>query len=286
MHGTNAAFGKPLAQPDVILRRHVIELDGDAAVGDAGLLERIGENVGRILRELIVGPQIAEARALAGQILLDVDHDLGGEAVAGDDGDGTAEAIAGVTRHQKAGGVGDVVLREGDERVMARLSHRAAQLAEDLVLHRCHSSTKPFRYQANELGRRLAGEPELLEREPLAGIIDANREPGEMHERIDRRSGHRGEARQRRHRHQAIAHVLMHVAMVERGRRLDGGVGGAFLAGAADVAAVARRPGGQPGIAEGVEERGAGDAERGGNGHALAVDGGGDAADRWVKPSR
>ena len=37
-----------VAQPDVVLRRHVIEFDADAAGTDAGLDQSIGEDVGRI----------------------------------------------------------------------------------------------------------------------------------------------------------------------------------------------------------------------------------------------
>ena len=43
---------------------------------DARLLERIGEQVGRLLGELVVGADVGEARALAREVLLDVDDDL------------------------------------------------------------------------------------------------------------------------------------------------------------------------------------------------------------------
>src|SRR5712691_1278771 len=135
--------------------------------------------------------------------------------------------------------------------------------------------------EADEFGRSLAGEAELLEREPLAAIVDADREGGEVHEGVDGRGRHAGEPAERRHRHQAIADILVHVAVIERGRRLDGGVGGAFLAGTGDIAAVARRLGGQPRVVEGIEERHAGNPERLGDGEALGVDRGSDAADRF-----
>ena len=67
---------QPLAQPDVVLRRHVIELDGDAPGAHARLLQRVGEQVGRVLGELVVGADVGEARALAREVLLDVDDDL------------------------------------------------------------------------------------------------------------------------------------------------------------------------------------------------------------------
>ena len=102
---------------------------------DARLLQRIGEQVGRILGELVVGADVGEARALAREVLLDVDDDLRREGVAGDDRDGAAEAVAGVARHQEAGRIGHVVLGERHQRVVARLLHGGAQLGDDFMVH-------------------------------------------------------------------------------------------------------------------------------------------------------
>ena len=102
--------GQPLAQPDVILRGHVIELDRDLPGTHAGFQQRIGEQVRRIFGELVVGADVGEARALPGQVLLDIDHDLRGEGLAGEHRDGAAEAVARVARDQESRGIGDVVL--------------------------------------------------------------------------------------------------------------------------------------------------------------------------------
>ena len=78
----------------------------------------------------------SKARALPRQVLLDVDHDLGGECIARENGDGAAKAVAGVTGHQEACRVGDVVLREGDEGVVPGALHGGSQPADDFMLHR------------------------------------------------------------------------------------------------------------------------------------------------------
>ena len=114
---------QPLAEPDVVLRRHVIELDRDLPRAYARFQQRISEHIRGILRELVVGADIGEARALLRQVLLDVDHDLGGEVRAGKHRDGAAEAIAGVARDQETRAVGDVVLGQCDERVVPGLGH-------------------------------------------------------------------------------------------------------------------------------------------------------------------
>ena len=118
------------------MRGHVIELDGDAPRGDARFLQRIGEEVGGIFSELIVGADVAETRARAREILLDVDDDLRREGIARNDRDGTAESVAGVARHQEAGRVSHVVLGERDQCVVARLPGGGAQLGDDFMLHR------------------------------------------------------------------------------------------------------------------------------------------------------
>ena len=91
--GDERRLRQPLRKADVILRRHEIEFDRDPAAADAGFLQRVGQNVSRVLGELVVGADVAEARTLPREILLDVDDDLRREAVAREDRDGAAEAI-------------------------------------------------------------------------------------------------------------------------------------------------------------------------------------------------
>ena len=127
------------AKADVVLRGHVIEFDRDASRSDTGLDQRVGEHVRRVLGELVVGADVREPRALPRQVLFDIDDDLRREAVARQDRNGATEAVADLARHQEAGRVGDVVLRECDQRIVARPLHGGAQLAEHFVFHRRHS---------------------------------------------------------------------------------------------------------------------------------------------------
>src|SRR5262249_1924007 len=72
--------------------------------------QSIGEEIDGLLRELIIGADIGEARALPCQVLLDIDHDLSGELIAGQHGDGPAETVTCVTRDQASRGIGDFTL--------------------------------------------------------------------------------------------------------------------------------------------------------------------------------
>ncbi len=112
---------QPLAEPDVILRGHVIELDRDLPRSDPCFQQRIGEQIYGLLRELVIGADIGEARALLCQVLLDIDHDLSGELLAGKHGDGATETVARVTGDQESRSIGDVILGKRDECVMSGL---------------------------------------------------------------------------------------------------------------------------------------------------------------------
>jgi hypothetical protein len=138
--GHECRLRQPLAQPDVVLRRHVIELDRDLSRSHPCFDQRIGEQIRGIFSELVVGADIAEARALLRQVLLDVHHDLGCEFLTGEHRDGAAEAVARVARDQEARGIGDVVLRERHQRIVSGGGHCRAQLAEKLVFHQCSIS--------------------------------------------------------------------------------------------------------------------------------------------------
>src|ERR687886_499282 len=95
--------------------------------------------------------------------------------------------------------------------------------------------------------RRTSCSMVLLVQPPCStNAKSSNGEPRKLDQGVDGRRCDPGEAAERGHRHQTIAHVLVHVAMIERGGRLDGLVRLALLARARNVAAVARRLGGEP----------------------------------------
>ena len=135
--------------------------------------------------------------------------------------------------------------------------------------------------EARQFGRRFAGQPEPFQRQTVARIIDPEREAGQPDQRVDGGRRDAGKATEFRHRHQAVADILMDIAMVERGGRPDGAVRLTLLAGARNVAAVTRRCGGETGLMENVDERRGRNAERLGNGEAFGIDRRDDAADRF-----
>ena len=185
-----------------------------------------------------------------------------------------------MARHQEARGIGDVVLRQRDQRVVPGLGHGRAQLADNLVFHRALPVQTPSSTNLSSSAGDLPARPSRSSVRPSRMIVDPDGEAGQVDQRIDGRGRNAGEPAERRDRNEPVADVFVHVAVIERRRRPDGLVRLAFLACARNVAAVSRCLGGQSGLVEDVEERPGRNAQGFCNRHALGIHRRGRAADR------
>src|SRR4030081_1167129 len=96
-------------------------------------------------------------------------------------------------------------------------------------------------HEAEQLGRRLAGKSEPLEREAVPRIVDPDGKTGKRDQRGDGRGGDAGQPTERRDRNKPMADVFVQVAVMKRRWRLDGLVRLAFPARPRNVATISRR---------------------------------------------
>src|SRR3954467_15048659 len=103
---------------------------------------------------------------------------------------------------------------------MPGLGHGRSQLAQKLVFHQ--QSSGAVLDEMQQLGWRLSGKPETFEREPFARIVYSDGKPRKLDQRVDGRGRGARKPPERGQGNETVADILMNVAVVERGGRLDG----------------------------------------------------------------
>src|SRR3954469_17042928 len=136
---------------------------------------------------------------------------------------------------------------------MPGLGHGRSQLAQKLVFHQ-QSLSGALLDEMQQFGWRLSGKPETFEREPVARIVYSDGKPRKLDQRVDGRRRDSGKPPERGQGNETVADILMNVAVVERGRRLDGLVRLALQACPGNISAVSCRLGGEPGLVENLDE--------------------------------
>src|SRR3954468_3225828 len=132
---------------------------------------------------------------------------------------------------------------------MPGLGHGRSQLSQKFVFHQ-QSLSGAVLDEIQQFGWRLSGEPETFEREPVARIVYSDGKPRKLDQCVDGRRRDACQPPERGQGNESVADILVNVAVIERGGRLDGLVRLALQTCPGNISAVSCRLGGESGLVE------------------------------------